>query len=63
MSAFFLSVPSPVQGTSHKIRSNLRVIFSPVFELVTLKFGMQLASWLVTSMHGLCRRLAWWTSM
>jgi hypothetical protein len=44
MSAFFLSVPSPVHGTSHKIRSNFMLTFSPVFGLVTTMLGMQLAS-------------------
>jgi hypothetical protein len=52
------SVPSPVHGTSHRIRSNLSRS-EPTGPC--MRVGSICASWLVTIKRGELRRLAWWT--
>ena len=52
ISAFFRIVPSPPQGTSHKIRSNFKFTFSMVLlGFVTLMFGKIDASWFVLKIN------------
>ena len=63
ISAFLRSVPSPVQGTSQRIRSNLSGASLPASApgagSGTSRLGMIEASWLVTTMHGDCSLLTW----
>lgn len=55
-SLFFRKVPSPLQGTSHKILSNLNNPFSD------FKNGNLVASLLVTINPGLLIQRVWWVS-
>lgn len=75
MSGAFRRVPSPLQGTSHKIRSKNRPFLSSLNSvskeelsvgmlsprpLLSFKPGKSCASWLVTTIFGLHMRLVWW---
>src|SRR5271170_524129 len=60
-SRFFLVVPSPEQGTSARMRSNLRYRFGPGFPSCdctegNLMDGNIVASWFVTMMFGELKR-------
>lgn len=72
---FFLMVPSPLQGTSHRMRSNrswccrlfTTLSFVPVGNTVCsdgiLIAGKMDASWFVTMSEGEGSRAAWWINM
>lgn len=76
MSGALRRVPSPLHGTSHKIRSKYNpFVSSSDISVSTIEFsvdvvskcpllsfnpGKSCASWLVTTMFGLHMRLVWW---
>lgn len=76
MSGAFRRVPSPLHGTSHRIRSKYNpFVSSSDISVSTMEFSVDMvsecpllsfnpgkswASWLVTTMFGLHMRLVWW---